>query len=658
MLSERTSKALNGISKATLLQGIRVKHLFRIMTHYSDLWMRAYSNIYSNHGALTQGVNENTLDGMSLERVQHIIQKLKDETYIPTPVKRVFIPKKNGKQRPLGIPSGDDKLVQEVVRILLEQIYEPVFSEHSHGFRPKRSCLLALNEIRKTWSGIKWVVDMDISGFYDNVDHPKLISLLEKKIDDPKFIKLIKQLLSAGVMEDWIFRKTYSGVPQGGICSPILANIYLHELDQFLEVKASEFNRGKLRKVNPEYTKLQGPLQKAKDELFTAEKMGGAFPFFFEEQKKVIKDLDQKRRKLPYYDVNDPSFKRLRYIRYADDFAIGLCSSKEDAEKISSEVRQFLKEELLLEVSEEKSGIRHITEGFGYLGYHVFNDPQATRQRKVKCGTTKEGRNYYGTVRSITAAIALEVPKEKVWEFNKRNGYLRNGKPCPRNMLLHLDDVEIIKTYNAEMRGFANYYSLAPKERLYLVEWAGVSSLYHTLAKKHKTSCKKLRGQTKVGDDHGIFFEVKGERKFLKVFKIKHRAEPNFTQDIDRVANAKIFSNRNTEILKRYNAEVCEYCGITGTYFEIHHVRKLADVKSKPNKTQLDLRMAAMNRKTIVLCIDCHNQLHKGILPGWKRDQYKTESPVHRKVHAGFGGGLTSSPENLDNWVESKPISD
>ncbi len=633
MLSERTSKALNGISTATLHQGIRVKHLFRIMTHYPDLWMRAYSNIYSNHGALTQGVNDSTLDGMSLERVDGIISKLKDGTYVPTPVKRVFIPKKNGKKRPLGIPTGDDKLVQEVVRILLEQVYEPVFSEHSHGFRPKRSCQLALNEIRKTWSGIKWVIDMDITGFYDNVNHEKLIALLEKKIDDTKFIKIIKQLLSAGVMEDWVFNKTYSGVPQGGICSPILANVYLHELDQFLERKVSEFNRGKFRKTNPEYTKLQTPILRAKNKLFAAKKSGGVLPFFFEEQEKLIKELDRERRKIAFYDVNDSNYKRLRYIRYADDFAMGICGSKNDAEELSAEVKKFLKEELLLDISEEKSGIRHITDGFGYLGYHVFGDPKASRQRKVKCGTTRDGRTYYGTVRSNTAAIALEVPKEKIWEFCKRNGYVRNEyKPRPRNMLLHLGDVEIIKTYNAEMRGFANYYSLAPRKRLFLLEWAGVSSLYHTLAKKHKSTCNKLRGQTKVGDEHGIFFEVIGKRKFYKVFKIKHLVDPDFTRDIDRVANAKIFSNRNTEILKRYNANVCEYCGTRETKFEIHHIRKLADVKSKTNKTQMDLRMAAMNRKTIVLCKDCHDQLHKGTLPGWKRDHYKDGEPSAMKV--------------------------
>ena len=628
MLSDRTSKALSGVSKATLNKGVRVKHLFRIMTHYPDLWMRAYSNIYSNRGAMTEGVDGKTLDGMSNARIKEIIDNLKEGTYSPKPVKRVYIPKKEGKKRPLGIPSGDDKLVQEVVRILLEQVYEPVFQEESYGFRPNRSCLLALNDIRKTWSGVKWIADMDIKGFYDNVNNSKLIELLEKKIDDRKFIKLIKSLLSAGVMEDWVLSKTYSGVPQGGICSPILANVYLHELDLFMKNLVDNFNKGKTRKISPEYIKLQTGILRAKNQLFDAKKRGGVLPFFFEEMEKHISRADERRRSISYYDTADEGFKRLRYARYADDFIVGICGSKQDVQEIFDQIRGFLKSKLLLDVADEKSGIHHITDGVDFLGYHIYGNPNLTRQRKTKCGVTKDGRTYYGTRRSATASIALEVPKEKVWEFCKRNGYIRkNYKPHPRNMLLHLDDLSIIKTFNAEMQGFANYYCLAPRKRLFLMEWAGISSLYHTLAKKHKSSCMKMKTKTRVGDEHGIFYEVKGQRRFCKIFKVKHLKEPDFTKSSDVVANAKIFSNRNTEILTRYNAGDCEYCGIGDKPVEIHHLRKLADVKAKPNKSALDLKMAALHRKTIILCVDCHNQLHSGQLPAWKRDFYKDGEP-------------------------------
>lgn len=226
MLSDKTNRALDGVSKATLQSNVQVKHLFRIMTHSQDLWMMAYAKIASNSGALTKGVDETTLDGMSKARVDKIIMSLKDSSYEPKPVRRVYIPKKNGKMRPLGVPSSDDKLVQEVVRMLLERIYEPNFSNYSHGFRPNRSCHTALTQLRETWAGTKWIVDMDISGFYDNINHNKMVEILRKKINDEKFIGLIVKFLKAGYLEDWKFNETYSGTPQGGICSPILANIF------------------------------------------------------------------------------------------------------------------------------------------------------------------------------------------------------------------------------------------------------------------------------------------------------------------------------------------------------------------------------------------------------------------------------------------------
>lgn len=188
MLSDKTISALTGISKATLKKGVRIKHLFRIMTHSPDLWMLAYTNIYANNGAVTRGIDNNTLDGMCSDRIENLIKLLKDGRYKPQPVRRVYIPKKNGKRRPLGIPRGDDKLVQEVVKLLLEKIYEPVFSDKSHGFRKSRSCHTALEQIQTVWKGTKWFAEMDIQGFYDNIDHNKMLSILEKKIDDQKFI--------------------------------------------------------------------------------------------------------------------------------------------------------------------------------------------------------------------------------------------------------------------------------------------------------------------------------------------------------------------------------------------------------------------------------------------------------------------------------------
>ena len=262
---ERLTRKLEGLVKASK-QGYKVRNLYEIMRQ-EDIWLQAYANIYSNKGALTKGIDDNTLDGMSKRRISNLINHLKEGTYKPKPVRRVNIPKQNGKLRPLGIPSGDDKLVQEVIRIILESIYEPVFDDNSHGFRPKRSCHTALEQVQKTWTGIYWFVEFDIKGFFDNMDHEIMVKLLEKKIDDKRFIKLISSFLKAGYLEEWKYHETYSGTPQGGIVSPILSNIYLHELDLYIRYVREEFHVGKERPTNPEYRNLGNKMYRLRKKL-------------------------------------------------------------------------------------------------------------------------------------------------------------------------------------------------------------------------------------------------------------------------------------------------------------------------------------------------------------------------------------------------------
>ena len=264
MQLNRLNRKLEGLEKASK-NGHHAKDLYRMM-YQPEIWQEAYANIYSNKGALTKGVDDVTLDGMSHERIGHIIEKLKAGKYRFRPVKRVYIPKKNG-QRPLGIPSGDDKLVQEVARIILERIYEPIFLDSSHGFRPNRSCHTALHQIQRVWTGVKWFCEFDIKSFFDSVDHEILVGLLERKIDDRRFIKLIKGMLKAGYLEEWQYHQTYSGCPQGGIISPILSNLYLHELDQFVAELANQFNRGKSRPIDPRYHKVMNAKHRLRKEI-------------------------------------------------------------------------------------------------------------------------------------------------------------------------------------------------------------------------------------------------------------------------------------------------------------------------------------------------------------------------------------------------------
>jgi group II intron reverse transcriptase/maturase len=622
VLSDRTINALTGVSKATAKDGVRIKHLFRMMTHYPDLWMLAYENIHRNKGAITKGVNDNTLDGMGKARIAKIINSLKDEKYQPSPARRVFIPKKNGKKRPLGMPTGDDKLIQEVVRVLLAQIYEPVFSEHSHGFRTKRSCHNALNEIRYKWRGIKWVVDQDIKGFFDNVNHNKMISILEKKIDDKKFINLITLFLEAGYLENWKFNKTYSGTPQGGICSPILANIYLHELDQFLEKLADDFNQGDERKKNPEYMRAAKKAETQRNRLKDAKNYGGTFPWFQEELEKSANEATAYMHSIPHRDPYDPDFKRLRFVRYADDFVIGLIGSKDDAQQIMSKIKDFLADELELNVCEEKSGIRYIKKGFKFLGYHLSHN----QERKVM---RKRVRKLYGKTvsfqtRSVGTQIGFRVPKETVWNFLKNKGYLgKDMRPTHKNAMLHMTDHEIVLAYNAELRGFANYYALAARREVELLEWAGFHSLLKTLARKHNTRSQKLRNRMKRDSDHFLKVKVNGKWKEVKVFKLKHRTIPDPEWNMDSTPNLWAISSLRSGISDRLNAHTCEYCACTKGPFEIHHIKKLKDIIKKKTKQPWELRMISRQRKTMVLCLKCHDLLHAGKLPAWRRDYFK-----------------------------------
>ena len=185
-----------------------------------DLFLRAYGRIYRNDGAMTPGATPETVDAMSLEKIDAIIGVLRQERYRWTPVRRTYIPKKSGKLRPLGIPTWSDKLLQEVVRSLLNAYYEPQFSPHSHGFRPHRGCHTALGEVTKHWRGVKWFIEGDISQCFDRIDHPVLLSILNEKLHDQRFLRLLANLLDAGYLEDWNYHATLSGSPQGGIVTP------------------------------------------------------------------------------------------------------------------------------------------------------------------------------------------------------------------------------------------------------------------------------------------------------------------------------------------------------------------------------------------------------------------------------------------------------
>lgn len=338
-------------------RGRPVERLYRQLFN-EQLFLMAYGRIYANDGAMTPGADGATPDGMSLALVRDIIARLRVERYRFLPVRGVYIPKKNGTRRPQGLPAWSDKLVGEVVRLLLEAYYEPQFSARSHGFRTGRGCHTALDEIASTWTGTTWFIEGDIADCFGSLDHEVMLTMLAERIRDKRFLVLVGGMLGAGYLEDWTWHATHSGAPQGGVVSPILSNIYLDRLDTFVEQKlVPAWNSGDIRRRNREYGNVT-----AKIRYWTGKG-----------DRDKVTALRKVQQSIPSVDVHDPGYRRLRYIRYADDHLLGFAGTRAEAEQIKDELGTFLRNEPKLELSTEKTVITHArTKKARFLGYDIW----------------------------------------------------------------------------------------------------------------------------------------------------------------------------------------------------------------------------------------------------------------------------------------------
>ncbi len=577
---------------------VKFTRLFRYMLR-PDIYYLAYEHLYANNGAATKGVNDDTADGFSEKKVMAIIQSLKDGTYRPSPVRRTYIPKKNGKLRPLGIPTFTDKLVQEVLRMILEAVYEPIFIPSSHGFRPNRSCHTALKDIKHGYPGVRWFVEGDIKGFFDHIDHGELTALVYEKVKDARIIQLLNMMLKAGYLEDWKYNRTLSGTPQGGIISPLLANIYLHELDKFMADMKAGFDKPKDRVFTPEYTHIAGRVHHI-SKLLKNESDPSRIASLRKEQK-------EKRAQMMKLPAKSQTDKRINYVRYADDFLVGVVGSKEDAENIKAEIKTFLANKLKLELSDEKTLITHSSQYARFLGYDVC----VRRNGQIKNG----GQGF--SQRTLSNKVELNVPltdKIEKYLFNRKAVMWADGalRPVHRGALVTMTDLEIVMVYNAELRGICNYYGIASNYGklgyfAYLMEY----SCLMTLASKHKSSVGKIREQFKDGKGGWcIPYESRKGKKYMYFAKYQECKAPK--EVIDEIPHAvpqtiKTHSSFESRLL----AKQCELCGNTDSKnYEIHHVHRLKDLKGK---SMLEQVMLARRRKTIVLCEKCHHNLHNGI---------------------------------------------
>jgi group II intron reverse transcriptase/maturase len=540
---------------------------------------------------MTPGVTRETVDGMSLAKIDTIIEELRSESYRWSPARRVYIPKKNGKKRPLGMPPWSDKLVAEVVRMLLDAYYDGGFSDRSHGFRTGRGCHTALDEVASVWTGTHWFVEGDLADYFGSLDHTIMVSALAVKIHDGRFLQLINRMLQAGYLEDWRWNATLSGAPQGGIASPVLSNIYLDRFDQFVEQQLiPEYTRGKKRRTEPRYHRVESQIAKAK-------RHG---------DRDAVRALRRLRRRLPSQDPNDPDYRRLRYVRYCDDFLLGFAGPRRDAEEIKSKIGEFLRDELKLELSEPKTLITHATS-------------QAARVISYEIRTQRTDTKITQGRRAVNGVVGLFVPRDVIRDRCAR--YMSKGKPALRGQLLHDEDYTIVAKYGSEYRGFVQYYLLAQDVfRLEKLRWVMETSMLKTLAGKHKSTVAKMARKYKASidtpDGSRTCFQVTVHRdQGRKPLVARFGGIPLTRKRTAVLTDLKpiMATVKGNELIRRLVAGRCELCE-ERTGLQVHHIRKLADLNKpgRPERPSWVHLMAMRKRKTLVVCEQCHQDIHAG----------------------------------------------
>ncbi len=574
-------------------------HLYRLM-YKEDLYILAYERIKSAPGNMTPGTDGKTLDGFSLQMIRDIIEEMKTEQFQFKPVRTVYIPKTNGKKRKLGIPSARDKIVQEVIRLILECIYEspysPYFHDASHGFRPNRSCHTALREIRGKWPALNWFIEGDIRSCFDEIEHGTLISLLRKKIQDERFLNLIWKLLRAGyfdMQEDQY--ESLSGTPQGGLASPILANIYLHELDEKVqEIQTSLERGGKQKRSNPLYSKLSS----RKERLVKKGKT----------RTKEFRELVKQIRSIPSVMVNDPDFIRIKYLRYADDWLIGICGPRKLAEQVKEELTTFLSQHLKLTLSTEKTKITPAREEQARFLGTFLTIGRGGEQRVV---TTKNQSNRPIRRRSTGSEMLMTAPVADLIKRLHAKGFCTiKGVPMTKTGWVHLEVDQIILLYNGISRGIQNYYRFTDNfSNLSRIQYILKFSLAHTLAAKYKCSLRQI-------------FKRFGKIPSIQASSQDGKQERCVTfynnSDWKKQRNGFLIGHKDVDLLQwsirlRSRSRLgmpCCICNST-SQVEMHHVRHIRKIgQKKPVGIHAILR--TLNRKQLPVCAKCHRKIHRG----------------------------------------------
>jgi group II intron reverse transcriptase/maturase len=578
------------------------RDIFRIF-YKDDIWIAAYENVKSNKGALTPGSTPETMDGMSLDRLRRLKEKVCSESFAFKTVKLTYITYPDGRRRPLGLPTANDKVVQEVIRMVLEAIYEPNFSKLSFGFRQGLGCHDALNHVEQKFRWVDYVIEGDIKQAYPTIDHHTLIQILEKRIEDPRFIRLIWKLLGCGVLEEERILYSKTGVPQGSIVSPILANIYYHELDEMVHKIMNDYTtpiaeRKSLKSA--EYKSLEHQISKIRKEM-------NEFPQQSLERKRLSKQLKSLRNERLQISSLKNKPIRIEYVRYADDWMIGVGGDESLAKEIKDQLTTFMKNTLKQELHPTKTKITNLRKGnVSFLGYEIF----LPSNRPV---TAYKGKGVQ-TIRRGQPMLRFDVPVSKLTKRYAERGYLKlltkGCRPISRSSYTVLEDHVIVSHYRNLWQGIYNYYSgCTNRGRLQYIHYLIHMSCAMTLAHRHRTS------SSKIFKKHGKELKIKVPNK-NQTISFPYR---NNWRMSDRrwLKGKKILQPtlRYANLISRSSLGLpCIICDSNQEPIEMHHVKHVR--KNGERYKGFTQQMALLNRKQVPLCKYCHKKVHSGLYDG------------------------------------------
>jgi group II intron reverse transcriptase/maturase len=576
--------------------GKRFDHLWELATDPTWL-MQAWEEIRSNKGSMTAGIDSTIATDIDPERIERLSERLKTGHYRPKPVRRVYIAKSNGKMRPLGIPTLEDRIVQQALRMLMEPIFEADFHTCSHGFRRNRSTHTALRDVTRMFPRTTWTIEGDIVGCFDNIPHGKLMKAVEQRIADEQVLKLIRAFLAAGYMEQWQYHKTYSGTPQGGVLSPLLCNIFLHQLDEYmmknLQANETQTKRVEHARRNPEYRKIENKITRLRRKL--RQTQGTAREALI----KALTELERQQRITPYYAKDKKHPSKVGYIRYADDFVVMVQGKKSEAQATKDEIGKKL-QEMGLALSEEKTKLTHWRYRVNFLGYQLHG---------------KRGRK--GTsIRPI-----LSIPRKKLQGIKEAlrvvGGYH------------HTPEADAITQMSAMLRGWCNYYRYATAPQTTFSDLSGYTwwQYAHYVARKHKLSIAQMIVQEqqarRLGEvikngrkNHTFRVFVEGKAVILDLFPPRTgqiRSLPTtgqWTVDLKPVIPMNWQSGRSlaTRIaaLERANG-TCERCREN----PVAHVHHTVPLRGKTFLARI-MSDSAQRYTAQALCQECHLEVHGG----------------------------------------------